>query len=87
MPEKDSKSENWYIGGITDEKSRELELDFSFLDSNVEYTAKIYSDTKDTHWKNNPMEYEISKKIINAKSKFNIYLAPGGGFAIEIVKK
>ena len=33
------------------------------------------------------MEYKISSKTINAKSKFNIYLAPGGGFAIEIVKK
>ena len=35
----------------------------------------------------NPMEYKISSKNINSKSKFNIYLAPGGGFAIEIVKK
>ena len=40
-----------------------------------------------THWKNNPMEYKISSKTINTKSKFNIYLAAGGGFAIEIVKK
>ena len=84
---KDSKSENWYVGGITDEKPREFELDFSFLDPDAEYDAKIYSDTENTHWKNNPMEYKISSKTINAKSKFDIYLAPGGGFAIEIVKK
>ena len=60
---KDSKSENWYVGGITNERPRKFELDFSFLDPNSEYTAKIYSDTKDTHWKNNPMEYKISSKI------------------------
>ena len=66
-------------------KVGEFELDFSFLDPDAEYTAKIYSDTEDTHWKNNPMEYKISSKTINTKSKFNIYLA-GGGFAIEILK-
>ena len=33
------------------------------------------------------MEYKISSKTINAKSKFDIYVTPGGGFAIEIVKK
>ena len=30
---KDKNSENWYVGGITNENERELKIDFSFLES------------------------------------------------------
>ena len=32
MARKDKNSENWYVGGITNENERELKIDF-FLDS------------------------------------------------------
>ncbi|MDG2396521.1 MAG: glycoside hydrolase family 97 protein [Flavobacteriaceae bacterium] len=83
---KDINSENWYIGGITDEKQREFYLKLDFLNPKHEYLAKIYQDTKKTHWKKNPMEYEIKEIKINNESTIPIYLAPGGGFAIEIIK-
>ena len=81
---KDKNSNNWYIGGITDEKERNFVIDFSFLDDNMDYKITIYTDTKNTHWKDNPMEYEIKNDIITSKDNINIYLAPGGGFAFEI---
>jgi len=81
---KDKNSNNWYVGGITDEKERNFVIDFSFLDNDKEYKMSIYSDTYNTHWKDNPMEYEIKSDIITFKDNINIYLASGGGFAFEI---
>ena len=84
---KDKNTENWYLGGITNENERELEIDFSFLDSGKEYSVNMYLDTRNTHWKENPMEYQIREKIISSDDKIDIYLAPGGGFALEIIPK
>lgn len=81
---KDSNSGNWYIGSITDEKERNFDLNLNFLDKNKSYEATVYSDTNNTHWKNNPMEYQIKTIEVDNKSIINMYVAPGGGFAIEI---
>ena len=83
---KDIDSDNWYVGGITDEKSRNFKINLDFLDESKDYTAKIYKDTSETHWDKNPMEYSIESIKVNKDSKLDIYLAPGGGFAIEIIK-
>ena len=87
MARKDKYSENWYVGGITNENERELKLDFSFLESGKEYTMKMYLDTQNTHWKENPMEYQITEREVSTNDNIDIYLAPGGGFAIEIIAK
>ena len=85
---KDKNSENWFIGGITDENDRNFKLDLSFLDLGSTYKFKVFKDKLNTHWKENPMEYEIEEfdlKIENDSST-DIYLAPGGGFAMQIEK-
>ena len=88
LSRKDKYSDDWYIGGITDEKERNFDIDLNFLEKNQKYKLIIYKDTKSTHWKSNPMEYEIEEKIIeiDSSSSIPIYMAPGGGFAIHIVK-
>ena len=85
---KDRNSDNWYIGGITDEKERNFDLGLGFLEFGETYTLKIYKDKNTTHWKNNPMEYEIDEiqLKIDETTTIPIYLAPGGGFAIEAIK-
>ena len=85
---KDKNSDNWYIGGITDEKDRSLNLALDFLELGETYRFKIYRDKSTTHWKDNPMEYEIDEieLKINKSSEITVYLAPGGGFAVEAIK-
>ena len=85
---KDKNSDNWYIGGITDEKDRSLNLALDFLELGETYSLKIYKDKSTTHWKDNPMEYEIDEieLKINKSSEISVYLAPGGGFAVEAIK-
>ena len=82
---KDKYSENWYVGGITNENEKIISFYFSFLDENKNYKLKLFSDSSDTHWKDNPMEYEISNQEIDSNSKLELRMAPGGGFAMEII--
>lgn len=82
----DRNSENWFIGAITDENPREIEIDLSFLD-NEKYEATLYCDDKDTHWESNPMLYKIEKKIVSRNDKLKIKMAAGGGCAISLMKK
>ena len=49
MARKDKNSENWYVGGITNENERKLKIRFLFSESGKEYTMKMYLDTQNTH--------------------------------------
>jgi hypothetical protein len=75
---------HWFVGAITDENSRALEIALDFLDSGKKYEAVIYQDGEGAHWKTNPTSYLIEKKMVTKKSKLKINLAPGGGCAISI---
>lgn len=83
---KERKSGNWFVGGITDENNREIEIDFSFLDANTTFEAKIYKDGESAHFNDNPLAIKIEKISITNKTKLKINLAKGGGFAISIKK-
>jgi len=84
---KDKNSENWFVGGITNEEGRETEIVFDFLNENTTYEAIIYEDAADAHWDNNPTALNIVNKEITNQSKMKLKLAPGGGFAISLIKK
>jgi hypothetical protein len=84
---KERGSENWFVGGITDENARTIEIDFSFLDTETTYEAIIYEDGSDAHWDNNPTSLAIRKLEISNKSKETFKLAEGGGFAISLKRK
>lgn len=75
---------DWFIGAITNEAGRTLNLNLSFLLKGKKYVAEIYSDAADTDWKTNPTSYTISKKDVFSNSRLSLELAPGGGQAIRI---
>ncbi len=77
---------NWFLGSITDENARELEVSFDFLEDGQDYSATIYKDGKDAHWDKNPTDIAIESMTINKASKITLKLAPGGGTAISIMK-
>lgn len=77
-------TENWFVGGITDENKREYTVDFSFLDKGKKYEITVYEDGKDADYIDNPQSYNIYKKQITSKSKLNFKMARSGGFAISV---
>ena len=77
---------NWFVGNVNGDNARTSNIDFSFLDKGKKYTATIYADAKDAHYKSNPQAYTIRKITVNNKSKLSQLSAPGGGYAISIIE-
>jgi hypothetical protein len=82
---KGKATDNWFIGAVTNENSRNVTLSLGFLDAGKKYTATIYADADNADWKNNPETYQIKKITVTATSKLNLKLAPGGGAAISVI--
>ena len=84
---RDRHSDNWYLGAITDEQGRELEVSLSFLDPGRTYTAQIYRDGDDAHWKTAPQDIVIEERQVTSTDTLPLRLAPGGGQAIRFIAK
>ncbi|MDD6111259.1 MAG: glycoside hydrolase family 97 catalytic domain-containing protein, partial [Prevotellaceae bacterium] len=81
---KDKKSDNWFIGGKTNETARTAIVKLDFLDKGRKYEATFYTDAKDAHYEKNPKAYTIYKKTVKQGQTLKINEAPGGGFAISL---
>lgn len=80
-----AKNKNdWYVGAITDENKRTLNLAFDFLEVGKKYEATLYRDADQADWKTHPEVYVIERKVVTKKTKLKINLAAGGGCAISI---
>ena len=78
---------NWFVGAITDENPRQLEVDFGFLPEGVSFEATIYRDAPDSHYRENPTAIDIEKIAVNRDTRQAFQLAPGGGLAISLMRK
>jgi glucan 1,4-alpha-glucosidase len=83
---KQKESSSWFLGAITDDNSRLIKADLSFLDKGKKYEATIYGDADDADWLNNPEAYTIKKQVVTSKTKLSLVLARGGGAAVSIVE-
>lgn len=81
------ESTNWFIGGVTNEEGRKVELYLDFLDPDINYIATIYRDSEDAHYRDHQVGYVIEEKVLRRGDKIEIYMAPGGGFAMKLVKQ
>ncbi|MBN1821381.1 MAG: glycoside hydrolase family 97 catalytic domain-containing protein, partial [Prolixibacteraceae bacterium] len=83
---KDQKSDDWYLGSMTNEKARDFEIGLSFLDEGATYEAQIYADEEGITYENNPEKVAISKSEVTANSILPVHLAEGGGLAVRFKK-
>jgi len=79
-------SDNWFIGNVCGEKGFTSNITLDFLTPGVKYIATIYSDAKDANYKTNPQAYQIRKMEVTSKTRLTQQSAPGGGYAVSIVK-
>lgn len=77
-------AQTWFVGAITDEEARTLEIPLSFLTPGRRYTAEIYADGPGAHWLDNPLPVTITTRPVTAATRLRMVLAPGGGQAIRI---
>ncbi|MCD6355050.1 MAG: glycoside hydrolase family 97 catalytic domain-containing protein [Prolixibacteraceae bacterium] len=77
--------DDWFVGSLTNRESRELKINFDFLDAGKKYVATFYEDTPETDFLNNKEAYKIRNDIQVKKGTIEkVQLAPGGGNAIWI---
>jgi alpha-glucosidase len=72
----------WFVGALTDWKSRDMNLDLSFLPAG-EYKMDIFQDgiNADRY----AADYKHMVITVRAGEKIKIHLAPGGGYAARLI--
>ncbi|WP_218972269.1 glycoside hydrolase family 97 protein [Labilibaculum filiforme] len=83
---KDRNSENWFVGSITDENARGMEIKLDFLTEGKKYKATLYLDGENAHWDQNPTAFKILEMEVDHTSSLQYHLAEGGGAAISLVE-
>jgi alpha-glucosidase len=80
---KDRNSSDWFLGSVTNEEARTLEVPLGFLTPGKKYKAEIYQDGKDANVETNPLPIDITTIDVSSGSVLTIKLAPGGGTAVR----
>ena len=80
---KERGGDEWFLGAITDEQERSLELPLDFLDQGKTYTAEVYRDADDADWESNPAALTVEELLVDTNTVLPLRLAPGGGVAIR----
>jgi alpha-glucosidase len=70
--------DKWFLGAITDEFARELNVDLEFLGKG-KHSVEIFRDGVNA--KKWAEDYAIEKRIVTSKDILALKLAPGGGYS------
>jgi alpha-glucosidase len=76
--------DDWFLGSLTGNGSRNLNLKPDFLAENKTYTAKIYSFNPNIE---SSTKVEIEEKEITKESVLNFEILENSGLAIRFMKK
>lgn len=69
--------QDWYVGGLTNWESRDIDMDWSFLDSEHKYTIQAFTDADRAE------KFRLSETT-PAECR-SIHLASGGGFLLKVI--
>ena len=83
---KQRDGDSWFVGSITNEEARELDLKLDFLDGDKQYRAIIYEDGPGADFETNPYPMTIRQEQVTKASTLKLKLARSGGAAIRIEK-
>ena len=83
---KQRDGDSWFVGSITNEEAREIDLKLDFLDAGAQYRAVIYEDGPGADFETNPYPMTIRQVEVNSNSTLKLKLARSGGAAIRISK-
>ena len=77
--------DEWFLGSVTDEHARELQVPLSFLDPARRYRAEIYRDGDNADWKTAPFDFVRETRDVRSTDTLRLRLGAGGGQAIRFV--
>ena len=79
----DKHGADWYLGALTDEQPRSINVKLDFLPAGKRFSAQIYRDGKDANWRTKPYDMLIEQKSVTAADSLTLPLATSGGAAIR----
>ncbi len=82
---RERNTQNWFLGAISDEQPRTLDLPLTFLTPGKRYQAEVYADGPGADWLTNPLPVTISRRVVTSTTRLKVVLAPGGGQAIRLI--
>lgn len=77
------KESNWFLGALTNEKAREIDIELDFLE-NSRYRAFIYKDGVNAHKVG--VDYKYYVEEVTNKDKLHLALSNGGGYCVRFEK-
>ena len=78
--------DSWFIGSITNEEARNIDVALDFLDEGATYRAMIYEDGPEADYEHNPYEMTIRQMNVVKGDTLYLRLVRSGGAAIRIEK-
>lgn len=85
---KDRGSADWYLGAVTDEEARTVNVALDFLDPGRAYTAEIYRDGEGADYRTARRHaITIEKKQVRRGDTIRLWMGPGGGAAIRFAAR
>ena len=76
------RGDKWFIGGITNDKGRELDVTLDFLPDDAEFEMISFVDGVNAGTM--AMDYLQKKSVVNKGTKLHIRMVANGGFAAAI---
>jgi alpha-glucosidase len=76
------RGRDWFVGGITDERARTLQVPLDFLEAGSKYSARVFRDAAGAHWETNPTAIDVVTFGVSAGEPVVLDLAAGGGQAM-----
>ncbi|BDX06708.1 glycoside hydrolase family 97 protein [Planctobacterium marinum] len=80
---KERDGDDWYLGGLTDENPRVVEIKTDFLDADRVYDMQVYQDGAKADWRDHPYEMSIFRKPVRKGESLSLRMATSGGVAIR----
>lgn len=71
----------WYLGAITDENDRTVDVPLTFLDPDTTYVADVFADAADATWKGNPTALKRTQTIVDSSDTLSASMVAAGGQA------
>jgi len=73
------KDDNWFVGTISNNEARTVQLKFDFLPKGQPYTASIYSDDDGVPTKT---KVRVEKRVVRSETVLEVKLKASGGQAV-----
>lgn len=80
---KDRHSDDWFLGAVTDEEARTVDVALDFLAPGRTWIAEIYADGPQANFETNQTDIDIHDQEVTSASTLTLSMGRGGGAAIR----